>query len=57
MIERKDFDNVRTIMYKAKKLADNEKEKENFEKLIKGFNEAAIRYLNEVPKCQNITIP
>ena len=48
MIGKKDIDNVRTIMYKAKNLAKDYQEEKKFEELIRGFNDAAMRYLKEV---------
>lgn len=48
MIGKEDIDNVRSIMVKSKKFATTDQEKEKLEELIKGFDRAADRYMQEV---------
>jgi len=47
MIEQKDIDNVRSIMIKSRKFWQTEKEKEKLEELIRGFDQAADRFMQE----------
>jgi len=54
MIDRKDIENVRNIMKKAKDLTTEKIDKEKLDTLIRGFDDAANRYLQEVHT--NVTI-
>jgi len=48
MIGEADIKNVKTIMEKARNLCQTDTDKKRFENLIKGFDDASIRYLEEV---------
>jgi hypothetical protein len=48
MIGKKDIDNVKTIMVKAKNLATTKTDIDRFDKLCKEFDVVGDRYLSEV---------
>jgi hypothetical protein len=48
MIEQKDIENVRSIMVKSKKFAKTKEDQEKLEDLIKGFDKAAVKFMQEV---------
>jgi len=48
MIDRKDIENVRNIMDKTRRIVVTEEDQKKYENLIKGFDDVAKRYLQEV---------
>ncbi len=48
MIAKKDIDNVRDIMVKASLSSETETDKRRYENLIRSFDDASNRYLQEV---------
>ena len=48
MIEQKDIENVRSIMVKSKKFAKTKEDQQKLEDLIKGFDKAAVKFMQEV---------
>jgi hypothetical protein len=50
MIQQKDIDNVREIMNKSRRFFTTTEEKKKLADLIKGFDDVADKYLQEVSK-------